>query len=145
MKEALEKGASFCAYQERYQDEVRKKLKSLRYDYETVEEVLYLLIRENFIDEERYAKAYAGGKFRVNKWGKNKITQELKNRNISEYCIRKGLAEIKNEDYLETLKQLLSKKESSITDKNQFIRKNKLLRFGMSKGYEYELIMKMIS
>ncbi len=144
VKEALEKGASFCAYRERCQEEVRTKLYELKYDQDTVEEVISLLIREGFIDEVRYAKAYAGGKFRNNKWGRKKIVQNLKRNKITDYCIRKGLEEISEKDYLLLMERLLEKKGRSIKDKNQFVRKKKLITYMLGKGFEYELITEMI-
>lgn len=144
LKEALEKGASFCAYQERCQQEVREKLYSLKLDKEDVEEVLSLLIQEKFIDEVRFAKAYSGGKFRQKKWGRKKITQHLKLKQISDYCIKKGLEEISETAYLTTLKNEIEKKKATLKDKNQFTRKNKLINYALSKGYEYELILEFI-
>lgn len=144
LKEALEKGASFCAYQERCQQDVRDKLYKLSLDKEDVEEVLTLLIQEDFIDEVRYAKAYCGGKFRQNKWGRKKITQHLKQKQISEYCIKKGLEEIKESDYLNLLETLIEKKNASIKDKNHFVRKNKIINYALGRGFEYNLIMEFI-
>ena len=96
-KQALIKAESYCAYQERCQQEVRDKLYSWGLHEVQVENVIADLIASNFINEERFAKAYAGGKFRIKKWGRVKISIELKRRKISTYCIKKGLAEIEEE------------------------------------------------
>ena len=141
IKEALEKAASFCAYQERCQQEVRKRLIENKFDEEDIDEVMIILIQEGFIDEVRFAKAFCGGKFRVNKWGKRKITQHLKHKKISDYCIRKGLEEINQGDYLTVMEKLIEKKSALVKDKNQYVRKHKIVNFMVGKGYEHELIL----
>ena len=105
-KQALIKAESYCAYQERCQQEVRDKLYSWGLHEVQVENVIAELIASNFINEERFAKAYAGGKFRIKKWGRVKISIELKRRKISTYCIKKGLAEIEEEEYIKTLQKV---------------------------------------
>ncbi|MFI5141877.1 MAG: regulatory protein RecX, partial [Bacteroidia bacterium] len=101
-EQALIKIRDWCAYQERCQQEARDKL----YDYglktDDVENIIAQLVNENFINEERFAIAFAGGKFRIKKWGKVKIKQELKAKRVSDYCIKKGLAIIDNTDYINT-------------------------------------------
>jgi len=105
-KQALIKAESYCAYQERCQQELRDKLYSWGLHEIQVENVIADLIASNFINEERFAKAYAGGKFRIKKWGRVKISIELKRRKISAYCIKKGLAEIEEEEYIKTLQKV---------------------------------------
>ena len=105
-KQALIKAESYCAYQERCQQEVRDKLYSWGLHEVQVENVIAELIASNFINEERFAKAYARGKFRIKKWGRVKISIELKRRKISAYCIKKGLAEIEEEEYIKTLQKV---------------------------------------
>ncbi|NTW31098.1 MAG: RecX family transcriptional regulator, partial [Bacteroidetes bacterium] len=92
--EALKKAANYCAYQERCQQDIRNKLYQWGLHSQEVEDLIATLIGENFINEERFSKAFSSGKFHILKWGKIKIKNELKQRNISEYCIRKGLEEI---------------------------------------------------
>lgn len=140
IKMALEKGASYCAYQERSQGEVRKKLFDLKLDSDDVEEVIMLLIQEDFLNEERFAKIYCRSKFNQNRWGRNKIIQGLKQKKVSERCISKGLQEINEEKYLKVLSELIEKKTNSINDKNQWTRKKKIANYAIQKGYEYELI-----
>lgn len=132
----------YCAYQERCHSEVRSKLLELGFRGSDLEEAMAALIADNFLNEERYAQLYCGGKFRVNKWGKRKIVQELKKKKVSEYCIKKGLKEINDQDYLETLQQLTAKKTIEINskEKNVWIRKQKLQRYLIQKGYETDLI-----
>jgi len=142
----LQKAASYCAYQERTQDEVRQRLKKWNVWGEESDEIIAELISQNYLSEERFAKTYAGGKFRMKNWGRMKIKQELHRRGLSEYSIDKGMKEIGDKAYQESLKELLTKKktmlERSETDKYKL--KQKLVRFALSKGYESELIWKMI-
>ena len=143
-KEAKLKVADFCVYQERYQQEVRDKLYDCGLHQDEVEEVLSELISEGFVNEERFAKAYAGGKFRIKKWGRYKITMELKQRKISDYCIRKGLEEIEEAEYATTLAGLVSKKAGSTHEANPFILKRKIANYVIGKGYESELVWRAI-
>jgi len=100
-----------------------------------LEEIISELIDENFLDEERFARSYARGKFRIKKWGKNKITQELKRKKVSAYCIKKGMTEIDEEEYLATANSLLSKYYSKLTGFDALKRK-KTYEHGVRKGYE---------
>ena len=142
----LQKAASYCAYQERTQEEVRQRLKKWNVWGEESDEIIAELIAQNYLSEERFAKTYAGGKFRMKNWGRMKIKQELHRRGLSEYSIDKGMKEIGDKAYHESLKELLAKKkillERSETDK--FKLKQKLVRFALGKGYESELIWKTI-
>ena len=138
--QALLKAASYCAYQERCHDEVMEKLSEWGIYGEDAGNILLKLIEQNYLNEERFAKAFAGGKFRVKHWGRIKLNQELKFRKISDYCIRMAMKEINEDDYLETLKKLAEEKHDSIKEKNPLIKKNKTAAFLMSKGYEPDLI-----
>lgn len=141
---ALPKIMAFCAYRERTFQEVRDKLYEYGLNQREVEEMLVHLSKEKFIDEERYAKAYSGGKFRIKKWGKNKILQNLKFDGLSDYNIRKAMTEINETDYKETLEILLRKKLPTIKENNPYIKKQKLARFAIGKGYEPDLVWSMI-
>jgi regulatory protein len=139
------KACNFCVYQERTQDEVRKRLLEWNVYGNENEEIIAELITENFINEERFAKIYAGSKFRVKKWGRNKILQSLKLKKISDYCINKGMAEIDNEEYILVLQALIHKKNHSLmSEKNQFIRHQKVAKYAMQKGYESTQIWDII-
>lgn len=138
----LQKAASYCAYQERTQDEVRQRLKKWNVWGDEADELIAELISMNYLSEERFAKTYAGGKFRVKNWGRMKIRQELNRRGLSAYSIEKGMDEIRDEDYVAGLRELLTKKKNllSKTEIDPFKLKQKLARFAMGKGYEGELI-----
>lgn len=139
--EALLKMQQYCAYQERCQNEVRSKLIELGVYGEVLENVIADLISENFLNEERFAKAFAGGKFRIKHWGRVKIIQELKAKKISDYCIRKALeSETNEEDYRATLLEVLNKKSNLLSETDKFKKNQKLACYAMSRGFEIELI-----
>jgi regulatory protein len=141
----LVKAANYCAYQERTQAEVRERLADWGVYGDDADLLIAGLIEENFLSEERFAKAFAGGKFRVKHWGRNKIRYELKSRGLSEYCIKIGMAEIDDNEYVEALKELLKKKKHELrTEKNPQILKQKLARFAIGKGYESGLVWDII-
>ena len=135
----------YCQYQDRCQKEIRNKLYENGASKDEVAELMIELIESKLIDEERYARNFARGKFRIKNWGKRKIIFELKQDQISEYCIKKGLSEIDDEEYLQTLERLTERKiPEYLKDKNLFTRRAKLQRYLSQKGYEQELIAEMI-
>lgn len=138
--QALSKAEKYCAYQERSHKEVRDKLYSYGLFKKDVEKILTQLITSGFLNEERFAKAFAGGKFRMKKWGRKKIEAELKKKDISKNCIRIGLREIDESDYRKCLGELIQKKNKSVSEANRFKRRNKLALFVIGKGYEPDLV-----
>jgi len=142
--QAFIKAQKYCAYQERCQQEVRDKLYEWGLHSNEVEQIISELIVDNFLNEERFAKAYAGGKFRIKKWGRIKIKLELKKRKISDYCIKKAMQEIKEEEYLQTIKALIVKKSKDIKDKNTQVRNYKMAKYIASKGFEQDLIFDIL-
>ncbi|MEM6845517.1 MAG: regulatory protein RecX [Bacteroidota bacterium] len=143
-QQAKVKAAKYCAYQERTQQEVRDKLYSYGLYADAVEDVLSELISEGFVNEERFARAFARGKFRSNKWGRIKIEMGLRQKGLSDYCIRSGLSEISDQDYRDTLSGLIQKKWSSLSGEDPYTRKHKTARFVLGKGYESELVWKIL-
>ena len=139
-KEALKKMAKYCAYQERCQSEVRQKLKSFSLCEEEIESIICELIDQNFLNEERFAKAFVRGKFNQKDWGKNKIKQHLFQKEISAYCIKKGLEEINESDYLNKLERLVYKKKRTLKFSNQFNLNQKVARYLIGKGFESDLV-----
>ena len=133
-----------CAYQERCQQEMRDKLFEWGLYSNDVENIIANLISDNFLNEERFAKAYAGGKFRIKKWGRIKIKIELKKRKISDYCIRKGLSEIEEADYLKTLKEIIIKKRKETPKGKIQIRNYKAAQYAISRGFEGDLVWDII-
>ncbi|MBV9960733.1 MAG: RecX family transcriptional regulator [Parafilimonas sp.] len=138
---ALQKAKHYCAYQERCHSEVRDKLYSLNLHKNEVEQLLTQLIEEDFLNEERFAIAYAGGHFRTKQWGKQKIKYALKQKQVSEYCIRKALAAITTSDYNKTFLNVADKKLATLkSEKNIFIKKRKIKDYMQQKGFEIKLI-----
>ncbi|MEZ5047218.1 MAG: regulatory protein RecX [Chitinophagaceae bacterium] len=136
---------SYCAYQERCHEDVRIKLLSLKVYGNDLEEIIALLIQENFLHEERFARSYARGKFYLKKWGRKKIIFQLKAKKISPYCIQKAMTEIHEEDYWNTLQGLIEKKKADLkSEKNKFIRIQKIQNYLVQKGFEYELIQEAL-
>lgn len=140
VKVAFEKAAKFCAYQERNQQEVRKKLNGFQLTEMEVETVISELIQQNFLNEERYAKAYARGKFNQKQWGKLKITMGLKANGISEYCINKAMLEINPNDYYTTIEKLATKNQYRYAGPTTFVIKGKLVQYLASRGFESDLV-----
>ncbi len=138
---ALEKIRHYCAYQERCHYEVREKLYSFGLYKDEVELLLSQLIGEKYLDEERYAIAFAGGKFRIKHWGRVKIKYALKQNKLSDYCIKKALNSIDEDEYEKVLKTLLEAKLKTLkSEKNLYIRNRKLQSYLMQKGFEADLI-----
>ena len=145
VKEATERIQSFCAIQDRCQWEVEKKMKEWEISDEIIENILTDLILEKFVDEQRFAESFCRGKFRIKRWGKVKIKNELKIKKISENCINKGLSQINNKEYMQVLKNVYIKKRNSLKDTNQFIRKGKIAKHLQHKGFESNLIWELIN
>ncbi|MFZ1560929.1 MAG: regulatory protein RecX [Saprospiraceae bacterium] len=143
-EEAVLNIQKYCAFQERCHKEVRYKLIEHAIYGDLLEEIISDLISNNFLDEERFARTFARGKFRMKQWGRNKIKQELKIRDVSAYSIKAALTEIDGDEYISVLSHLIAKKERTTTFKNQFDKKKKLTDYALSKGYEYELIAEII-
>jgi regulatory protein len=140
---ALLKLQAYCAYQERCHQEVVVKLFDLGIYGDNQDDIIAKLIAENFLNEERFAVSYARGKFRIKQWGKIRIRQALKMRNIPEYSIKKAMQGIDTEGgYLETLTKVISTKAKDYEGDRQ--QKQKLAAFAMSKGFESELIWEVL-
>ena len=145
-EEALQKAKQYCAYQERCHSEVKEKLYSLGMNKNEVDELLSKLISNNYLNEERFAIQFAGGKFRIKQWGRIKIKYALKQKQVSEYCIKKALAAIDEKDYNKTLEKLFEQKLKTLkAEKNIFIKKRKLQDHLLQKGFETSVISKLIA
>jgi len=142
---ALQKAKHYCAYQERCHSEVRDKLYSFGLHRNETEPLLTQLIEEGFLNEERFAIAYAGGKFRMKGWGINKIINALKRKNVSAYCINKALKQISPAEYKKTLLKIIEKKSKSVKETDPYKRKYKLAQFAIGKGYEPEQVWEVLS
>ncbi len=140
------KAAAFCAYQERSHQEVRERLRKWNVWGADADEIIAELIAANYLSEERFAKAYSGGKARMKHWGRLKIKQELQRRGVSAYSIGQGMKEIGEEQYREGLKTLLEKKAEQLskTEGDRLKLRARLLRFALGKGYEMDLVREMV-
>jgi regulatory protein len=139
-KLALAKAEHYCAYQERSQQEVRDKLYEWGLWTDAVENIISQLITGNYLNEERFAKAYTQGKFKQKAWGRIKIKQGLKLKKVPDVLIKKALLTIDGDDYLKALQKVIAKKEPLIKEKTEFKRHYKLQQYAMSRGYEADLI-----
>ena len=142
--ELLLKAERFCAYQERCSYEVKQKLKELSADENETEKIIASLQEDDYQNDERFAILFTSGKFRIKRWGKNKIRAELRMRKIPDALIKKGLDAINEADYLKTLQELANKKERETKSKDKKSKKQKIVMFLLSKGYESELIWKIL-
>lgn len=139
-EQAIQKLKQYCAYQERSSQEVVQKLWQLGIRKSDHDEIVSTLIEEDYLNEERFAKAFAGGKFRMLDWGRKKIRQGLKEKGVSEYNIKKGMLEINEEDYQKVLLEAAEKKYESLKGEQVMVRKKKTMDYLMQKGFESELI-----
>jgi regulatory protein len=136
----------YCKYQERCHSEVRNKLYELGFTSVSVEEQISLLIQADILNEERFARAYTRGKWRMKQWGKQKIIYQLRQKKISDYCIRKGLSEIDEVEYEQILDDLATKKCAELkSEKNIFTKRAKIYRFLAQKGFETDLIKPVVA
>lgn len=144
--QALKSLQQYCAYQERCHSEVREKLAGYSVYGKDADAVIAKLIEEDYLNEERFAIQYAGGKFRMKQWGKQKIKSALKQKRISDYSIKKALRAIDDNSYMQCLDKLAEKKKAELkTVKNIFIKKRKLRDYLLQKGYETDLINPIIN
>ncbi len=137
---AEEKIKSWCAYQERSQQETRNKLYEYGLHEKEVELIISNLIESNFLNEERFAIAFAGGRFRIKKWGRIKIKLELRARKVNDYCINKALKQINENDYFVTLEKLIQQKFDQTKEPNAIKKYYKVLQYATSRGYEKDII-----
>jgi regulatory protein len=145
-EQGFQKIKHYCAYQERCHSEIKEKLYSLGLWKKDAEEIISQLIEENYLNEERFAILFAGGRFRLKQWGRVKIKYELKQRQVSEYCIKKAMKEIDEASYQKTFNKLATEKLKTLkSEKNIFIKKRKVQDYLLQKGYEHEMIKELFS
>lgn len=135
---------SYCTYQDRCHQEVEQKMRDFLLIPEAKDEILLYLIQENFLNEERFARSYTRGKFYIKKWGKNKIKQHLKQKNISEKLIQIAFTEIDEEDYKVTAKKNAYRYYEKQKELNFYHKKNKTIKYMISKGFEYDVVLEIL-
>jgi len=139
-EQALQKLRHYCSYQDRCHSEVKTKLYQLGISKKLYDEMIAELIQGNYLNEERFAIAFARGKFRMNHWGKRKIEYALKEKFISDYCIKKSLRLIPQKEYLEILEKLAKEKYESLKGEQYLVRKKKTIDYLTGRGFEWELV-----
>lgn len=147
VEHALQKLRHFCGYQERSHEEVKQKLYGFGLYKEEVENAISILIEENYLNEERFAIAFAGGKFRMKQWGKVKIGYELKTKKVSAYCIKIALQSIESEVYKATLLELAEKKWDVLLkdEEKLFVRRSRLTTYLLQRGFESPLVSEVLT
>ena len=141
----LSKSMALCSKREYCTDDIRSKLRSWGAGETDSEKIISTLVRENFLNETRYASAFVRDKFNYNKWGKVKIAAHLKAKQISPGIITSALYLIDNELYMKTIKEIITSHRRHVKAKNQYDLKGKLLRFGLSKGFESNLLYDILN
>ncbi len=139
-EQALQKLRHFCGYQERCHQDVKEKLYNLGVKKREHDEIIATLIEEKYLDEERFAVAFAGGRFRIKQWGRIKIRYELKQRQVSDYSIRKALGQIDEKEYRAVLQKLAEERYASLKEEQGLLRKKKTMDYLLQKGFEMELV-----
>ncbi|THH39891.1 regulatory protein RecX [Neolewinella litorea] len=145
-EQALEALQHYCAYQDRCHKEAREKLYELGYGGDPAEEIIVELIRDKYLDEERFARSYARGKFKMKRWGRYRIRNELKQRQISAYCIKKAMTEIDEAEYYDTLCRELERRNGiEKPGQHPYLRRRKLADYAVKRGYEAGLVWQAIN
>ena len=144
VEEAQKKLEHYCSYQERCHDEVIQKLKSYNIIPQAIDLIVVHLIDNNFLNEERFACSFARGKFRIKHWGKRRITNELKARNISKYNIDRALKEITPDEYLESFHTIADKQWETVNEGNILKKKKKVMDYLLRKGFESSLVQEKV-
>lgn len=140
IKDAINKIEHFCAYQERCHGEVVSKLRSMKMESNEIDEIIVHLIGSNFLNETRFASSFARGKHRIKYWGKIRIVNELKFRNISTYTINLALKEISPEEYNTTFHTLAERHWENMLERNILKKRKKFCDFLLRKGFESNLV-----
>ena len=140
VQEATKKLEHYCAYQERCHQEVRKKLESMYMIPQAIDVIIVHLLKHNFLNEERFAKTFVSGKFKIKRWGRNRLTYELKKKDIGKVNINQALAEIGNAEYIEVFNDLAEKRANSIKETNVYKKRKKLIDYLLYRGWESHLV-----
>ncbi len=140
LQEATKKMEHYCAYQERCHQDVRQKLEGMHMIPEAIDVIIVHLLEHNFLNEARFAKTFVSGKFRIKRWGRHRLTFELKKKDISKVNINQALKTIENGEYIEVFNDLAEKKANSIKESNKFKKRKKLIDYLLYRGWESYLV-----
>ncbi|MBT8321798.1 MAG: RecX family transcriptional regulator [Eudoraea sp.] len=130
----------YCAYQDRCHQEVRQKLWEMKMIPEAIDHIMAYLIENDFLNEQRFAESFTRGKFRIKNWGKIRIVRELKQREISQFIIKKSLRQIKDQEYMQALDKLARKRLQALSNLNRLKKKQKLAYYLLYRGWENDLV-----
>ncbi len=144
IEEIKRKLERYCVYQDRCHKEIETKLREFILIEEAKNQIILHLMEHDFLNEERFCKSFARGKFKIKSWGKQRIIRELKLRDISEYNIKTALKEIDEEAYLATIHRIAIKRNSILKESDFYKRKKKLTDYLIRKGFEYDLIFSTV-
>ncbi|HVF97815.1 MAG TPA: regulatory protein RecX [Flavisolibacter sp.] len=144
-EQALQKLRHYCAYQERSHSEVQQKLWELGVNRSEHDAIISSLIEDDYLNEERFAKQFVGGKFRMKDWGKKKIYYALKEKKVSEYAIKQAMKEIDEEAYKKTVQEMAEKKYDSLKGEQYIVRKRKTIDYLLQKGYESAFVTAVVA
>ncbi len=142
-EEIKQKLVNYCVYQDRCHSEVEQKMRDFLLIPEAKDEIFLYLIKENYLNEERFTRSYIRGKFYIKHWGRNKIRINLKQKGITEKLIAKSMNEIDEQDYLDSVNKIYQDYYSKQKGLRDYQKKSKTIKHLMSKGYEYEIIMEV--
>ena len=145
VEEALLKLRNYCSYQERCHQEVRQKLTGMRMIPEAIDQIVVHLLEHNFLNEERFAKTYVSGKFRIKKWGRRRLTLELKKKGVGKFNINQALNEINETYYIETFNALAENRLPYIKETNKLKKKKKLADYLLYRGWESHLVYEKVN
>jgi len=144
-EQALQKLKHYCTYQERCHNEVKQKLYGYRLYKKDVEQLISTLIEENYLNEERFAIQFAGGKFRMKQWGRRKIQYELQQKGVSTYCIKLAMKQVDDETYRQQLEKLAENKYEALRSEQYLVRQAKTTAYLVQKGYEPALVASILN
>ena len=144
-EQALQKLKQYCGYQERCHSEVKEKLYELGVRKTEHDALIASLIEDDYLNEERFALAFARGKFRIKQWGRIKIRYELSSKRVSEYCIKKAIKEIDETEYSEVLRKEAEQRYLFLKNEQHLVRKKKTMDYLMQRGFEGDLVHKAIN
>ena len=145
LQEATKKVEHYCAYQERCHQEVRQKLETMYMIPEAIDVIIVHLLEHNFLNEERFAKTFVSGKFKIKKWGRRRLSYELKKKDISKVNINQALTTIQEEEYIEVFNDLAEKRLHSIKEKDKFKKRKKLIDYLLYRGWESYLVYEKVN
>ncbi|WP_248724746.1 regulatory protein RecX [Seonamhaeicola sp. ML3] len=140
VQEATRALERYCVYQERCHQEVRRKLQDMHMIPEAIDVIIVHLLEHNFLNEERFAKTFVRGKFNMKRWGRSRLTFELKKKDISKVNISQALREIEETDYIEVFNDLAEKKAASLKETNKYKKRKKLIDYLLYRGWESHLV-----